>query len=680
MHKILVALILLLGVAGAAFSFEAPSDTLVTDDYWRWEEVDDPRISPDGKHVLYTRLSIDRARDRWVSSIWLANVNGSGERLLAQGSSARWAPNSRQVAFLNEDVRDVTQIYRLDIASPAAVRPVTNESESVSEPVWSPDGSLIGFTRNVPIPPQGGFRLPKPPSGAQWTPEPLITTRLDFQLDEKGELSGYRQIFIVSAAGGRSVQLTHGPWDHPGSNSMEMRYTPGPIRWTSDGKRILFSALRIPDPEKTWRRSEIYTVDVRTRAVRALTALNGYSARPIQSPDGKWIAYIGHGDTTDSYVANKLYVMRSDGSSRRELAVGLDRAPVNLWWSRGSDGVYFTAETEGTSKVYLAPLSGSYRAVTDGKLHLTATGMSQSGVVAAIAGGPNDPSDVAVFSVAQPARVKTLTNVNGDVIAGKRLGQVEEIWYQSSDGQRVQGWLVKPPNFSPDKKYPLILDIHGGPHTMHPILFDFAFQDHAANGYLLLYVNPRGSVGYGTAFGNAIHNKHPASREYDDLVRGVDEVIKRGFVDERRTYVEGCSAGGMLTLWVIGQTNRFAAAAAACPISDWMSFVGASDHSVAFRHFTKPPWEDQEQYIKRSPLYFVGNVETPTLLLAGEQDSRTPTWQADIYYRALKMRGVPTALVHFRGEWHGTTSKPSNYIRTQLLLRQWFDRYSKAGK
>ena len=287
------------------------------------------------------------------------------------------------------------------------------------------------------------------------------------------------------------------------------------------------------------------------------------------------------------------------------------------------------------------------------------------------------PGDVISFSLSNPGVLRQLTHVNDDVLSQVTLGAVEELWYPSLDNYRIQGWLVKPPDFDPAKKYPLMLSIHGGPHAMYGVGFNFAWQEHAANGYLVLYVNPRGSTGYGSAFGNAIKYAYP-SKDFDDLMKGVDTVIAKGNVDDRNLFVYGCSGGGVLTAWTVGHTNRFAAAASQCPVINWISFVGNVDGNPLrwYDDFEKFPWEDPSEHLRRSPLMYVGNVKTPTMLMTGILDMRTPISQTEEFYQALKAVGVPTAMLRFNGEYHGTSSRPSNFLRTQLYLRFWFEKYT----
>jgi dipeptidyl aminopeptidase/acylaminoacyl peptidase len=307
---------------------------------------------------------------------------------------------------------------------------------------------------------------------------------------------------------------------------------------------------------------------------------------------------------------------------------------------------------------------------------LAVSDIHESGIAVGTLTSPNVPSDIITFQLASPGTITTLTAVNADVLHGRKLGDVEEIWYTSVDNFRIQGWIVKPPDFDPTRRYPLMLSIHGGPHSMYNVGFNFGFQEHAANGYVVLYTNPRGSTGYGSAFGNAIKNAYPG-KDYDDLMKGVDEVIAKGYIDSENMFVYGCSGGGVLTAWIVGHTSRFTAASANCPVINWMSFVGTTDGPTWYRNFEKMPWEDPAEHLRRSPLMYVGNVRTPTMLMTGVNDLRTPISQTEEFYEALKVQKVPTAMIRFNDEWHGTSSKPSNFIRTQLYLREWFSKHAR---
>ena len=656
-------LLLLLPLGAAA---QERNDRLTLDLYLEWEQVADPQVSPDGLQIVFTRRWVDKINDRWESSLWIMNADGSKLRKLTDGSSPRWSPDGTRLAFLHQGEPRGTQLFVRWMDAEGATTQITRVEKAPSGIVWSPDGNSIAFSMLVPKEERWAIRLPARPEGAKWTADPRIVTKLDYRQDRQGFTDdGYRHVFLVPATGGTPRQLTEGDFNH------------GDPEWTPDGTRILFSGLRTEDAEYAWRESDIYAVNVASGEVRQLTTRKGPDNNPVISPDGKLVAYTGYDFTDDSYIANRLYLMNADGSSPREIAAGLDRSPSSITWAADNGGVYFTAEDQGAANLYFAGLSGPARKVTDGKHMLSLSSMTARGLAVGTLASAHQPGDVVTFDVRRP-QLTRLTDVNADVLAGKTLGEVEEIWYPSVGNYRIQGWVIKPPNFDRSKKYPLILTIHGGPHSMYNGAFNFGWQEHAANGYVVLYTNPRGSTGYGSAFGNAIKNAYP-DKDFDDLMAGVDTVIRRGYIDERNLFVYGCSGGGVLTAWIVGHTNRFTAASSNCPVINWLSFVGTTDGPSWYKNFAKLPWEDPSEHLRRSPLMYVGNVTTPTMLMTGELDLRTPIPQTEEFYEALKVRKVPTAMIRFKEEYHGTTSRPSNFLRTQLYLRSWFERWNKDG-
>jgi dipeptidyl aminopeptidase/acylaminoacyl peptidase len=362
----------------------------------------------------------------------------------------------------------------------------------------------------------------------------------------------------------------------------------------------------------------------------------------------------------------------------RSLTAGFDRGPEDLHWAPDGSGVYFTADDRGTANVHFAPLGrGAVRQLTDGTHMLSLDSLSRSGLAAGVLRAPHAPGDVVRFELPEGGTPRRLTRVNDDLLADRRLGEVEEIWYPSGDGAKIQGWIVKPPDFDPEQRYPLILHIHGGPHAMYNVAFRFSFQHLAAGGFVVLYTNPRGSTGYGTEFGNAIDDSYP-SVDYGDLMAGVDALLERGYVDPDRMYVTGVSGGGVLSSWSIGHSDRFAAAAVRAPVINWISFAGTTDITEwGYYRFDGYPWEDPSEWLEHSPLMHVGRVTTPTLLMTGELDLRTPMGQTEEYFQALNAVGVPTKLIRFSDEYHGTMSKPSNFMRTQLYLISWFSQHKK---
>jgi dipeptidyl aminopeptidase/acylaminoacyl peptidase len=594
------------------------------------------------------------------------NADGSRSRFLVNGSGVHWSPDGTRIAYTASGQPSGSQIFVKYMDRDEAPTQITRLTESPGNIEWSPDGKSFAFTMLVREPDEWRVPLPQAPRGAKWTEPPRVVTRLNYRRDRQGFVeNGNTHIFVVPAEGGTPRQVTSGPYNHGAPN------------WAPDGKTIYFSGLRIPEAEYAWRESEIYSVNVESGEYKQLTTRNGPDNNPTVSPSGKLIAYTGYDSTGATYQDSKLYLMNADGSGKRLLMDKLDRSPSNLIWAPDESGLYFGVDNEGSRNLHFVTLAGDVRQLTKGQHMLSVTSIDKSGNAVGIATSPLRPNDVVSFTVKNPT-LKQLTAVNDDIFGTRQLGQTEEVWYTSLDGFRIQGWIVKPPDFDPKKKYPLMLEIHGGPHAMYNVGFNFARQDHVANGYVVLYVNPRGSTGYGSAFGNAIKNAYPG-KDFNDLMAGVDTVINRGYIDKNNLFVFGCSGGGVLTAWTVGHTDRFAGAVSMCPVIDWISFVGTTDGSSWYYNFEKRPWEDPTEHLKRSPLMYVGNVKTPTMLMTGVLDLRTPISQTEEFYEALKLRKVPTAMIRFNEEYHGTSSKPSNYVRTQTYLRAWFARWAKKG-
>ena len=639
-------------------------DRLTLAGYLDLEDVQSPKLSPDGKQVIFTRRWVDKLNDKWESSLWIMNADGSRARFLVNGSDPQWSPDGTRIAYLASGQPSGTQIFVRWMDAEGASSQITRLTETPSDIVWSPDGKSIAFRALVLSRDNWKIDMPAAPKGAKWTEAPRVVQRLTYRADRRGFVDdGFRHLFVVSADGGTARQVTSGDWEH------------GTASWMPDGRTLVFEALRVENAEYQARESEIYAVDVMSGAIRALTTRNGPDGDPLVSPDGRLIAYVGVDSTDDTWIDQRLYVMNADGSGSRVLTAALDRTPRGLMWAPDGSGIYFNVDSEGSRNLYFAPLRGEPKRVTSGEHVLMVSDIGANGTAVGVVSDAHRPNDIVAFNVRRP-EMRRLTAVNDDILMGKKLGALQEVWYRSVDDYRIQGWIITPPDFDPKRKYPLMLVIHGGPHSMYNVGFNYGWQEHAANGYVVLYTNPRGSTGYGSAFGNAIKNAYPG-KDYDDLMAGVDTVIARGFIDERNMFVYGCSGGGVLTSWIVGHTDRFAAASANCPVTNWMSFVGTTDGAPYwYRNFAKFPWEDPSEHLRRSPLMYVGNVKTPTMLMTGVNDLRTPIAQTEEFYQALKMRQVPTAMVRFNDEWHGTSSKPSNYLRTQLYLRSWFDRWS----
>jgi dipeptidyl aminopeptidase/acylaminoacyl peptidase len=661
----LAAAALTLALPCATSAQPQTSDRLTLALYLEMESVSDPQIAPHGNQIIYTRRWVDRLNDRRESALWIMNADGSKNRYLTDGSSARWSADGTRIAFLAQGEPKGSQIFVRWMDAEGATTQVTRVDESPGGIRWSPDGTQIAFTMLVPSRDTWTVKLPGRPQGADWTEGPRIIDRLNYRRDRVGFYKdGFRHVFVVPAEGGTPRQLTHGDYDHGAG-----------LDWTPDGHAILFSGLREEDADYIWRESEVYEVSVADGTITQLTERRGPDSSPLVSPNGRLIAYTGYDLTDDTYIDRRLYVMDRDGGNPRALTADLDRSPGGLIWSNDSRNIYFNTSSEGTRNLYSASLDGRVERLTDGAHMLSVSDIAARGQAVGVRSDPHEPGDVISFDVGRPERISRLTFVNDDVLTGIELGAVEEIWYTSTDDLRIQGWIIKPPDFDPAKKYPLILQIHGGPHAMYNVAFNFARQEHAANGYVVLYTNPRGSSGYGSAFGNAIKRAYPG-KDFDDLMNGVDEVIARGYIDERNMFVYGGSGGGVLTAWIVGHTDRFAAASSNYPVIDWLSFVGTTDGAGWYRNFDHYPWEDPEEHLRRSPLMYAENVTTPTMLMTGVNDLRTPISQTEEFYMALKVQKIPTVMLRFNDEWHGTSSRPSNFMRSQLYLRSWFDKYT----
>ncbi|MFN0179922.1 MAG: S9 family peptidase [Gemmatimonadales bacterium] len=673
------SLVALASMVGSVATAQTPvANRLTMEDFLEAEAPRDffrgggPEISPDGRQIAYSRWWIDKMTDRWKQSVWLVNADGTKNRWLVDAGGHKWSPDGTRLAFVKEGEPTGAQIFVRYMDAEGAVSQVTRLESGPGNLNWSPDGRWIAFTAMVPEASKWSTDIPGKPAGASWAPPPKVVDRLQYRSDWAGYVDrGHTQVFVVPATGGTPTQLTEGPWNH------------GQLAWSRDGAEILFASLRVPNAEHEWRESEIYAVNVGTKAVRQVTTRKGPDGSPVVSPDGRMVAYQGFDWTDDTYITSKLYVMGIDGSNPRRIDGSLDRSPENVTWAADGTGIYFIAQDRGQAQLFFASLTGGEpRRLTSGDHVLVGLSLAPTGTAALIQSTFAAPGDIATIDVKAAApSLRRITDLNGDILSGKRLGSLEEIWYPSVGGLRIQGWVVKPPDFDPRKKYPLMLAIHGGPHSMYASSLTFMWwewQIYAGMGYVVLFTNPRGSSGYGSAFGNEIKNAYPG-KDYDDLMAGVDTVINRGYVDTGNMYVYGCSGGGVLTAWVVGHTDRFTAASSECPVTNWISFVGTTDGPGWYRNFAKMPWEDPSEHLRRSPLMYVGNVKTPTMLLTPEGDLRTPMPQTEEYYAALKMRRVPTVMVRLQDEWHAYFNRPSNFLHTISFRERWFQTYKKQA-
>jgi dipeptidyl aminopeptidase/acylaminoacyl peptidase len=653
------------------------SHRLAAMDEFQLQIAEDPQISPDGKKIVYVRRLADPMTDKRYANLWIINADGSDHRPLTTGnrsdSSPRWSPDGTRIAYLS-DADGKQQIYVRWMDSGQTAR-ITNLEDPPDAIAWSPDGKMLSFSSLVRGKGPHVADLPTAPTGAKWAEPATVYDRLVYRFNGAGYLKpGFMQVFVVSAEGGAPRQVTNGNFPNGGNE-----WSPTRAAWSPDGKFLIISANRHPESEHEYVDTEVYEFSVSDGALRALTNRKGPDNAPTASPNGKFIAYTGFDDRYQGHQTTKLYLMNRDGSGSRSISDKLDRDIQSPEWAPDSSGVYFRYDDQGDTKMGFSSPDGAIKKITDHVASGTgASGggsfsISRSGSIAFTYGRPDNPAEIAIFT---NGAMKVLTSLNQELLQQKIPSRVEEIWYESSkDKRKIQGWIIQPPGFDPSKKYPLILEIHGGPFGNYGDRFDFEKQVWASMGYVVLYTNPRGSTSYGEEFANLIHHAYPGD-DFDDLNSGVDAVVAKGYVDANNLFVTGGSGGGVLTSWTIEHTDRFRAAAALYPVINWYSFVLTSDIPWTAKYwFPGNPWENTEQYMKRSLTDQVAKVKTPTLIMTGEADYRTPISEAEQFYSALKLLNIEAVLVRVPEEPHGISRRPSHHIAKMLYVAGWFDQH-----
>ncbi len=670
MKKILIIFFITVNVYSQSSNLFEPIDV------FDLEYVSNTEISPNGNRILYQRNFNDIMTDESFSNIWLINFDGSENRPITTGNfkdnSPKWSNKGDKFVF-KSNREGKQQIYLFNIAN-NSIQKLTNFQYSISSIKWSPDDSYLLFSSFIDDKRDKLIKMPEKPKGAKWNDPPVEITDLNYRYDGSGyRKPGETQFFTVPITGGTPRQISNIP--------AEKRAFQG--EWI-DNNTIVFSANLNEDSDYNTNNTEIYTLDINSGIQKALTSRVGPDNSPKVSNDNSLIAYLGYDDEYLSYQQNSIYIMRIDGSEKYKIELDLDRNISNIYWSGDDKKIFFQYDDNGITKIGSTTLDGKLDFIIDevGGLSFSRPysggffSLSKNDRYSFTYGTVYNPADLAVGYKGSKNR---LTNLNKDLFDYKKLGNVEEMWYKSSfDGEMIQGWIVKPPNFDDSKKYPLILEIHGGPHTNYGFHFSSEVQLFASKGYVVLYTNPRGSTSYGKEFANLIHHNYP-SQDYDDLISGVDNLIERGYIDENNLFVTGGSGGGVLTSWIIGKTDRFAAAVVAKPVINWYSFVLYADNIGYFYKywFKDLPWVDPESYLKRSPISYVGNVKTPTMVLTGEKDYRTPMAESEQFYAGLKLNKVESMLVRIPNASHGIASKPSNLIAKVNAIISWFEKYKK---
>ncbi len=647
----------------------------IATDIFELEYANDPQISPNGDQIIYERRSNDIMTDKSRSNLWIVNANGSGHRPIvsgaAQATSPRWSADSERIAYVRSEENGSTIHVRwMDTGQTAQVASLQKNPSSLT---WSPDGRWLAFSMQVDAESEPLAKPPEMPEGAEWSEPVKVIGSVIYRRDGKGFLEpAYAHIFVVPADGGTPRQLTAGAFNYE-----------GPFSWTPDSTDIVFAGNQNKDWEYQRIERDIYSVSVTNGTLKKLSEKAGGETLPVISPDGRKIAYIYDDNRMLAYRNKVLRVMNIDGSGDRELTGDLDRSVGNIQWAGNGRSIYFQYDDRALRKVARVSMSGVISQAVAG-LGGTTTGrpyvsgsftVSENGNVAYTIGRPDRPADVAVVN---RRGQQVLTSLNDDLLGNRVLGEVRNIIYYSTfDGQEIQGWYVTPPGFDPAIKYPLILEIHGGPHSAYGPYFSAEVQRYAAEGYVVFYDNHRGSTSYGEDFALLLQNKYASREDFADHMSGIDAVIELGFIDTDNLFITGGSAGGIASAYAIGLTDRFSAAAVAKPVINWISkTLTADSYTYQITHqFPGMPWEEVEHYWQRSPLSLVGNVVTPTLLITGEEDYRTPISETEQFYQALKMRRVDVVMVRIPGSSHGIAGRPSRLIAKTDKILAWFARY-----
>lgn len=674
-------IVLVVAYLPPAVHADSPSRLFEARDLFDLQQVSDPQISPDGRVVAYVRVSFGIMTDRPVYSIWLVDTKSGAQQPLDTGSwsarSPRWSPDGMRLAYIVERAGHA-QLYERWIKSGQSAR-LTDVTGDPKDPQWSRDGRWIAFVMRTS---EGkrtlGVGALTKPAGAEWPKPPRIITDVTYRKDSVGYLGpGHSYIFVVPAEGGFARRLTFGPFDDH-----------GPIAWTHDGHSILFSGNRSGNWQRDGLTSQIYEVSVSDGKVTQLTHRVGPDKDPRVSPDGQKIAYLGFDDRLLGHQNFQVYIMDRNGGDDHSITASLDRSIDNLQWAADGRSLFVQYTDRAITKVARLKLDGSIKTVVTGLEGSqidrpytlgAAFSASSNGTVAVTSGSSDAPADL---SIVRNSRITRLTRLNENLLAHIKLATTRHLTVRSSyDNRRIDAWLVTPPDFDSRRKYPVILEIHGGPYGCYGPYFSSDDQLYAAAGYMVVYANPRGSISYGETFANLIQHAYPG-HDYDDLMSAVNAVIATGSVNPDELFVTGGSGGGILSAWIVGKTHRFRAAAIEKPVINYVSWVLTTDQAVSVipHWFGKMPWQDPQEYWRHSPLSLVGNVNTPSLLIVGSQDYRTPVSESEQYYEALRLRGVPTELVEVPGASHLTlTARPSQSAVEVNAILAWFGRYRGAS-
>src|SRR4051812_41936608 len=682
-------------------------------DLLKFTWIADPQIAPDGTSVAYVRITANEKDDKYETSLFLMPSNGGEGRRLTSGTrdtGPRWSPDGKRIAFVRAEEKDSKpqpgQIYLLSRDGGEA-GPLSDIASGAGDPVWSPDGAHIAFTSATPA--EGAKKADEAKAPGERKSDVQVVTRAVYR--ENGnpgyvDTTHHSHIFTISGPGPNAdnklstpTQITDGEFDEHGPT------------WAPDGSKIYFTSTRVAEPYYTEAGDELFVVASSGGAIAKVAGIDGDIGMFSVSPDGKRIAFVGtlHGTPIRSYSQADLWV--ADATDSAAASSGANAAAKNLTadydydvasgiggdqaaprghnrkpivWRPDGSLIVVSAEKGSSNLKRVTIATGKVEPLTTGEHDIVAfSATADASKIAATVSTQTNIGDISIIDVSRSAEGREITRVNAELFKDIHQSQPEEIWYKSFDGRNIQGWILKPPDFDAARKYPLILEIHGGPHGAYGNTYTHEFMWMAAKGYVVLFTNPRGSTTYGQEFGNLIQFRYPGD-DYKDLMAGVDEMLKKGYIDADRLGVTGGSGGGLLTNWTITQTQRFKAAVAQRDIADWSGFWYTADFTL-FQPtwFRKAPWEDPEDFAARSPITHIAKVTTPLMLVLGDADYRTPPSDGgEMMFRALKYRKIPTVMVRFPRETHELSRSGEPWHRVERLqhIVGWMDQWLMGRK
>ncbi len=663
--------------------------TITAEDLYQINTISEVRISPDGQNVVYTVQRVDRKTEKKYTNLWVVpTVNGEARQFTTGDQldgSARWSPDGKQIAFLSDrgDKERPAQIYLIPFSGGEA-RCLTHLDGEIGEVSWSADGKqLLCTVRKLDA---ETLEREKDEQKKKLGVVSRHYDRLFYKLDGYGYLPHERtHLWTVDARTGKGKQLT--------DDAVFDEHNP---TWSPDGRWIAYVSNRSENPDLNPDRWDVFLIPAKGGEIRQIKGPVGDKSQPSFSPDGKLIAYIGSEGEGLSYKNYGVWVVPADGSKApRNLTekydLHVDASTINdvgapermaPTWSKDGKRIYFNSVLHGSSKLMSISASGSdlRDEIGEGGVVGSFTFDREQKRLAYFYGWLSDPAQVFVREMSS-GKGRQLTQLNRKLLNRIDLGSVEEVWFKGPANNDLQGWILKPPGFDASQKYPSIMEIHGGPLTQYGKFFMYEFYYLAAHGYVVYFTNPRGGRGYGEEHAKAIYGDWGGA-DYDDLTAWADYMEKQPYIDPKRMGVTGGSYGGYMTVWIIGHTQRFKAAVTQRCVSNFVSMWGSSDFNWAFQYElgNKPPFEDLQTFWKHSPIAYIGNAKTPTLVIHNENDLRCPIEQGEQVFVALKTLGVESEMVRFPNEFHGlsrTGRTDRKIVRLNHILR-WFDKYLKA--